>query len=305
MENYYLCPLYFFECNEGEIQLPENIKIKKTPREFTEYLDQAFGHYLRTMPTEALWTIMIQVTPIPVTISDPLENIKFGLREEQKAIEKLEDVITSLRLHKQGRVVAGLLISASLNDSNWNIGGTTVWTSVSNINFFKEDPLYELKNIEMSNLILLFQLIREWRNNNTLKTLTIALERFHSSYHGNIEDRLIDQMIAFESLYLGNEQELTYKLAMRTAFLLRKRKDHRKIVFKNMKTSYRYRSKIVHGDNPPDRIELKSVVFKMQDYLRESIKKIFILLSQGKSLREIRENLLDDNIITNGKTLVG
>lgn len=141
------------------------------------------------------------------------------------------------------------------------------------------------------------------RETSVLDIVYIALTRFHSAYHGNIEDRIIDQMIAFESLYLGDPQELTYKLALRTAFSLGKRKDKRYTIFEDMKEAYRYRSRIVHGNNPPSRAELRAIVPKTQDYLRQSIQRFLLLLSDGKSLKEIRDDLLDQNIIKNGKFL--
>ena len=108
--------------------------------------------------------------------------------------------------------------------------------------------------------------------------------------------------IYFESLFLGNEPELTYRLALRTAFLLRTRKDHRSKVFDNIKKAYGYRSRIVHGDNPPSKDELGVVVPKTEDYFRESLRKFVSLLSKGMSFSEIR-NQLDENILTNGRTL--
>ena len=110
-------------------------------------------------------------------------------------------------------------------------------------------------------------------------------------------------MIAFEYLFLGDIQELTYKLSQRVAFLLGKRSSQRETIFNNMKKAYRYRSRIVHGDNPPSRDKLQSIISKTEDYLRQSIRRFFLLLSQGNSLKEIRDNLLDENILKNGKLL--
>lgn len=136
-----------------------------------------------------------------------------------------------------------------------------------------------------------------------LDAINIALRRFNSAYHGYIEDRLIDQMIAFESLYIGDDKELTYKLSLRTAFLLEKDEDKRYTIFKDMKQAYGYRSRIVHGNNPPSNDELQAIVPKTEDYLRQSIHRFLLLLSQGNSLKDIRDNLLDENILKNGKHL--
>jgi hypothetical protein len=303
MDSCYLCPIYFFEYDGERIDLPDQLQIIKIPQKFVEYLDNKYPTSLPTILSEVKWTIALKITNIDTTNMTPIESISIGLRQEEDIKNKLLDLITSLRLFKKGRIVAGLLTFATFQNSEWHIGGTTSWTSVSNLIFFKEDPIYKLKQSELTKFITLFQQTRQYHASNVISKIEIALDRFHSSYHGNIEDRIIDQMIAFESLYLGYEQELTYKLAMRTAFLLRNRTDFRNIVFNNMKKAYNFRSRIVHGENPPPRKTLGVVVSKTDDYLRQSIVRFLELLSQGESLKNIREKLLDENILKNGRTL--
>ena len=304
MPSYWLCPLYCFDYDDEQIDLPEGLKITKIPHKFVEYLDRNYPDTLPSILSEAEWIIAIKIEQIDTTDLNPIELFNIGFAQHEVIRYQLFDLITALRLFQKGRIVAGLLTSATFHNSEWSVGGSTIWTSVSNILFFKEEPTYKLRQSELQKFIILFQQIRQLRTSGIIDNIEIALERFHSSYHGNIEDRIIDQMIAFESLYLGNEQELTYKLALRTAFLLRKRKDFRNIVFTNMKKAYNYRSRIVHGDNPPTRNTLSMIVPKTEDYLRQSIKKFLLLLSQGKPLKEIRENLLDENILKNGNLLV-
>ena len=126
----------------------------------------------------------------------------------------------------------------------------------------------------------------------------IALRRFNSSYHGEFEDRLIDQMIAFESLYIVDDKELGYKLRLRTAFLLGKK---RAKIFSDMKKAYDLRGQIVHGNKQVDRSKLEETIPKTEEYLRQSIRR-FLSLSTQYSITEIRKQL-DENILKNGKTL--
>ncbi len=301
--SYWLCPLYSFDCDCNSIDLPEGLKILKIPNKFSEYLDKNYPDTLPTILSEAKWAVSIEIAQINTTNMNAIELMSHGLAQYENATYQLVDLITTLRLFKKGRIVAGLLTSAKFQNSEYIITGNTIWPRVSNILFFQEQPIYKLKESELPKVISLFQQIRGWRTRGILDDGKIPLERFHSSYHGDIEDRIIDQMIALESLYLGNEQELTYKLAIRTAFLLRKRQDHRSIVFNNIKEAYRYRSRIVHGSNPPSKDELRPVVSNTGDYLRQSIRKFLSLLSQGNSLREIREKLLDENILKEGNLL--
>jgi len=129
--------------------------------------------------------------------------------------------------------------------------------------------------------------------------IDIALRRFNSAYHGELEDRLVDQMIAFESLYMGDDKELGYKRALRTAFLLGKRKSE---IFGEMKKAYDLRGKIVHGNKKVERTKLEETIPKTEEYLRQSLRKFLFLLARGHSLKEIRDKL-DENILKNGRVL--
>ena len=302
MQRYWFCPLYGFDYDGEQADLSEGVKIIKIPREFVEYLARNYPDTLPTILSEAKWVIAIQIQQTNTTDLNPIELFNLGSAQNGNVNNQLVDLITALRLYQKGRIVAGLLTSAAFHNSEWSIGGSTIWTSVSNILFFEEEPTYKLRQSDLPEVSTLFQNIRQWRASGIINNAEIALERFHSAYHDDIKDRIIDQMIAFESLYLGNEQELTYKLAMRTAFLLRKRGDYRKIIFTNMKTAYNYRSRIVHGDNPPSKATLRVIVPKTEDYLRQSIQRFLVLLSQGMSLGQIRGKL-DENILSNGKIL--
>ncbi|MFC2067746.1 hypothetical protein ACFLTP_01855 [Chloroflexota bacterium] len=293
--NYRLCPLYFFNYDGGQIDLPGGLQIIKIPRKFVEYLDRNYPDTLPTILSEATWAIAIKNEQIDTTNMSVIESMSIGLRQWDDARNQLFDLITALRLYKKGRIVAGLQTLAKFHNSKWSIGGSTQWTSVSNILFFKEEPTYNLKQSELQKLITLFQQIRQYRASNILLNIKIALERFHSSYHNIIEDRIIDQMIAFESLFISaDENKIKKKLSFRTAFLIRNRTDHRNIVVSNMKNSYKYRSNIVHDNNPPNRDTLREVVDYTGYYLRQSILKFLSLLDKGYSIQQIRNKLKED-----------
>ena len=54
--------------------------------------------------------------------------------------------------------------------------------------------------------------------------------RFDFSYEMGMMYKLIDFMIAFESIYLAEEQELSYKLANRAAYLLGDTPERRRFI---------------------------------------------------------------------------
>ncbi len=302
--SYWLCPLYSFDCDSENVDLIDGIQIKRIPSAFAKYLvKQSHSSFFRTLPFETDWMASLPYRA-RVQGASRTESLVNFIKEENIAVDSLTNLITALKLCHGGRVIAGPLILAGIQNSEPYFGSTTSWTSVSHFWFFQEESRYAFRKSDVPEVNSLLQDIRKWREAKVLNAIDVALRRFHSSYHGDIEDRIIDQMIAFESLYLGSEQELTYKLASRAAFLLRKRKDYRILVFNNIKKAYNYRSRIVHGDNPPSRDELRAIVPKTEDYLRQSIRKFLLLLSRGHSLKKLRETLLDENILRNGTFLV-
>ena len=92
----------------------------------------------------------------------------------------------------------------------------------------------------------------------------------------DLEDKLNDLVFALEQLYLRDESEktyLTYKLAMKCAFLLSEDPVSRKQIFKNVREGYTTRSKIVHrGKRLTDNEETMNLIIKLEEYLRKSIR---------------------------------
>ena len=289
----WFCPLYSFNCDCENVNLAEGIQIIPIPKIFLEYLSSNYSHHLKTLPSETEWVASIPVNGYGYFASNDL----------------LEDLMTALRLHKNGRVVAGLLTLATFNNSEWTIGGHTSWTSVSSLDFFQEDPIYNLRHLDVAEINKLLLDIRAWRKDQVLNEIKIALERFHSSYHKSVEYRIIDQITAFESLYLGHDPELRYRLALRAAFLLGgMNKKYRENIFNFMKKAYKLRSNIVHGNNTPNKDILRPIVIITREFLRQSICKFLFLLSHGNTLKGLNTESdselakLDENILNNGET---
>lgn len=297
---YWLCPIWYYFCDLEYVDLPEGVRIIRTPSKFEKYLEQHNSYILQTMVNQSDWVVLIPYKMPPnMSATNALFEKIFPKGEHEANV--LSDLITTLRLYKRGRVYVWGLTRAKFRNNNWSIEDTSTWTPISSMEFVDEPSTYKFSKSDYPKINDLFTMIRSWRKSNILDKLKIPIERFHSAYHGPIEDRIIDQMIAFESLYLGNEQELTYRLALRVAFLLRQRKDHRIIIFNNIKKAYNYRSRIVHGDNPPSRDELRAIIPNTEEYLRQSIRR-FLSLSKRYSLAEIRKQL-DENVLRNGKLL--
>jgi len=294
---YWLCPLYSFDSDCESIDLVEGIQIKRAPTELKEYIhDKTYYLYgLWEDPSEFIWAVFLPYRSTNVDGLSIEERMSVGFREQDRDRDSLIDLLTALRLHHGGRIVAGPMISASIDDSEWHIGGTTIWTRVSEKNFILEDQKYCLSREDVAEVNNLLQDIRKWCNDGTLSKIDIALRRFHSSYHGSFEDRIIDQMIAFESLYIGDERGIKQKLASRTASLLRESKASKDNITDEMKDAYQKRCDIVHVIKEVPKEELREVIPKTEEYLRLSLRKFLLLLSRGNSLKGIR-NSLEGNV---------
>jgi len=124
----------------------------------------------------------------------------------------------------------------------------------------------------------------------------LAINRINRCFlREDYEDSILDATIALESLLIDDgNQEMTYKLAMRIAYLSKHFPNFKKNaqdVFKDIKNIYTMRSKIVHGKHEKDfnniyseKKELNSSDTEQSiDYLR---KILLVLIKNQKYLRD-------------------
>jgi len=115
------------------------------------------------------------------------------------------------------------------------------------------------------------------------KSLRLAFKRFQRAYEEeDVEDRLIDLMIAFEALFLRGEKAMRPAgriVAIACSILLGKNDEEREEIRRLLTKAYSIRNCIVHGaeyKKPYLKSEygLLEFVPKIEDYLRASIKKL-------------------------------
>lgn len=107
----------------------------------------------------------------------------------------------------------------------------------------------------------------------------MALRRFrYASEREREEDRLVDLLIAAESLFLQDEgKELSYRLRQRVALLLGTTFKDRLEISDDIKMAYDSRSKVVHGSGKGHKAPLSVIVPKLEGYLRASLQKAISL----------------------------
>lgn len=305
----WLCPLLSFNCypevmdldsRPVSVKLANGIHIIRITPELTEYLYEHHPDWLDTISAE-------YIAVLPYKVAKRQE--KTSVFTEIDAISnQLSDLITALRLCHAGVVAVGPLLAATVQGSKLymlrqnplafaEILPDISKTQIDSASFGLSEYEFYLSDVPTVNKLM--GEVCACRGSGKSGALDEALRRFNSAYDGRLEDRLIDQMIAFESLYIGDDKELGYKLSLRTAFLLGRRRTQ---IFNDMKKAYTLRGQLVHGNKRIGQPKLLETIPKSEEYLRQSIRRFLMLLSRGMSLSQIRDKL-DENILKNGKPL--
>lgn len=213
------------------------------------------------------------------------------------------DVLTSLRLLKDGMIEHGMILNYIDGDPSGLIG---VWGKSDFFGF--KSPIieavrpYEINKGELDTLKSIFTKVRECKN----ERIRIALNRLNRIYGREIElDQLIDTIIAFEALYLkGVQVELQFRLAARAAHYLGKNSaaETKQKIFDCFKCGYKLRSKILHGvkSNPaPSSILLKDLLVDLCIYLRLTLTGVLLHVGVENFEKDFHERL--DKAIITGK----
>ena len=217
-----------------------------------------------------------------------------GLKIVTGANETAMEVLHALRVFKEGQVsVPGLLQFSS----QWPMEGGTGYQ------YMNPGPMpwfnkYNLTQREGEEFCAFWNQTRLVMSRGAIAN---AVRRFsYASDRDRDDDRLVDLMIAAESLFLSDagapqeRGELRYRLALRAAFFIDAPDCPRLAVFRHMKRAYDARSSIVHGaggigndllkslkDTPISMIEFVQVTLNL---VRIAIKKrIEIAAAKGNS----------------------
>jgi len=194
----------------------------------------------------------------------------------------MQSIILSLRLLKSGAVFGSYIFHVLLSKKRQ----LTSWS-------YEEDRPrtdYRTYVLDFEEVPRLRKIVKKIQSIDfsKRKSLDLACRRFQRAYEEkDAEDRLIDLMIAFEALFLKGEKRVPSKgklIAVACSVLLGKNEEKRGKIKQTLAKAYSIRNSIVHGSEYP-RIEsddkgevyidtLPDLVSQVEDYLRESIKKI-------------------------------
>lgn len=278
-----IAPLEKFECAKQNINLSENLRIRKVSDKERELI----------LDTE-------KYTPRFLLSYGRVETLKYGLETSySRAKEDINAVVSALRSYKAGRVGCNVALILDPTPGFFYSGGLI--TRVSFPVFGQKYLLTEAEVGEFKRFWNKFKAIDTTKKE--LKFLDTAIRRFNCTYERErYDDRLIDYITSFESLFLTSEQELGYKLSLRVAVMLAEESGKRKDIFQDMKIAYDLRCGIVHGR---DLGRINNVVkkrfgsfeklsAKMEDYLRKSIRAFYEKASREYSVKNIKDKIIDN-----------
>lgn len=300
-----LCPLYPFDSDSEAVQLAFGITIKRAPSSFKRLLSRYClgldSFWDEDLKVERAWVASLPYldSTLDLDTNEPKKDIP-GFLESLFAgkTEKLAFcLVTGLRLYREGLVTPGPIVVPIVKGKE-PMWVTPSWLEIRHEDYsFREPKTFTLQLADVPAVNSILQDIGSWQVKELPKSMEVALTRFHASYGGEPDERIIDQIIAFEALFLEGEQEKQYRLALRVACLIGRGVKTKNRIFRDMRDAYKLRSKIVHGSASLDVEEVERILPKTEEYLRQSIRKFLSLMAQGYKFKQIREELLDQKIL--------
>lgn len=192
--------------------------------------------------------------------------------------ELIRNVVLALRLFKKGYVSGSYVFYIVVS----KYGGLNSWS------WDEAQPLgpWEVRySLDLDKIPGLKRILKKIQRIDFAKrkSLHLACRRFQRAYEErDVENQLIDLMIAFEALFLRGEKAMRSTgqiVAIACSTLLGRNDEEREEIRSFLTKAYSIRNCIVHGaeyQKPYIKKEyyMDEFVSKIEDYLRESIKKL-------------------------------
>lgn len=268
-----IAPLHNFESEMEVIQLDENLKIRKICEEEQKKLWREEYNMIPKFDVLLIKFMLECRYEVKAHRHDEMHYIK----------ESFDRVISAMRLFKKGtfgynRITTKMYSTCPISKASMSSGK----------NYYEpyNGTQYNISKDGAEGLVKFWEAYKavDFEKNRFIE---LAIKRFNLSHiRKDLEDKLIDMMIAFEALYLTDNAELSYKLATRAAFILGmdKKKSEQKEIYLFLKKAYDIRSKIVHGSKHLNQnkiklsngkedkeISVQEFILQLEDYLRQSI----------------------------------
>jgi hypothetical protein len=241
---------------------------------------------------------------------EPLESLEtasegsFGSRPWLRDDLVVDDVLSALRLFKHTQL-------ATAGRASWTDSFSWFGTSFRVMGQWPYGGRCELSKGELLEFLELWRLLAQGA-----KRFDFSIRRFNLAFdRGLLTDRIVDLIIAAESLLLGEldvqyRGELRFRFALRAAKFIEHPSYNEHDVFRVMLRAYDSRSAIVHGGSPKDTrlpdnpsANLPRFTDAIEELVRLALRKALSMKERGKKLRqsEYWEDLLfksDADVLT-------
>jgi len=281
---FYATPLYNVQSNVDKIQISEDVYIRKiTDEEYSKMV------HLGSLPLDEIDSYQqrlnfILVCKVPASMKD----------SKDEAIQKCALVLDLLRLFKDGIPQFGRIYALDAEHLEIN--------QMRLVQSHYETPVsYKPVKIESSDIerfCRFYHAVSELRKKTKTEFLFNAIRRFGMAYmHRSDSNKIVDYVIALESLLAGHAGETTLRLAHRVSALCGDTDEERLYNWEFMKEAYKFRSGIVHQsvERPVSvqsrRLSMKSVSEHIHKLTKTSILRIISLLSEYEKQDDILDEL--------------
>jgi hypothetical protein len=231
---------------------------------------------------------LIQRGGEPQELPETVDEGSFGNRPLLRDHLVIDDVLSALRLFKHTQIrSAGF---ASWIDSSCLNSGT----SFQRLGQYPWSGKFELSEGEVPDFIELWRLLEQGsvRFGFSIHRFNLAFER------GLLADRIVDLVIAAESLFLGDlnvqdRGELRFRFALRAAKFIDHPNYGERDIFRVMRQAYDVRSAIVHGGSPKETplpnnqsATLPTFIDAIEELVRLGLRKALSMKDDGKKIRQ-------------------
>jgi len=271
-------PLLNFELEGSKMVNLENFTIRELSDEEIKILlrSRVFGEHIYFPNGGSLDTIWC------IELMNKIPSKRSIILFDSPTPSLLEKILTILRLFKDGSLQYSVVLTYPkmwFSYFNGYIYNPTYHGQVVSSRFY-----YKLTKDDIEKLKLFWNKFKNFNIENS-SSINVAIRNFNLSYDLKItEDKLLHYITALESLFVRENDELSYRLALRCAYFLGKNKEERDKIFNILKTVYEIRSKVVHGVSKdlkeyikkiPEEYNIHSLpdlLNQIEKYVRESLK---------------------------------
>ena len=220
-----------------------------------------------------------------------------------QAVRIADEVLHALRVFAPGRVSLGGSVSIS---DQWPVEGWRSWAPSKHSSGGLRDSLSKGYRLDIAGSRDFAAFWNELQNAKKEGFIANAVRRFGFASDRDLpHDRLVDLMIAAESLFLRETDagdakyrgEMRYRLAERFAFFVAEEAgDARRSMFRHIRNAYDLRSSVVHGGAPSgDSLQVIDGTVSIDEFVEMTTQLLRFALKKMIHLQ--RKNALPDWIV--------